>query len=140
MDPDTWARVFLSTASYRERFCAFAYSYSLLVSVGLQIAVILAFLAFDPYTLQTGYAMNATMSTLLILLQLLQFIFVVAAHVGMLKELVALYVRPTKIWNIYQSSLVCFAALYFTCFCYDRTSFNVDGYAPSGNPDTANQP
>ena len=137
MNSETWARLYLSTASHRERFCAFAYNWSFLVTCGLQLSVIVAFLIFDPNTLRTGYAMNATMSVLLILFQLVQLVFIVAAHVGMLKELVALYVRPTKIWNIYMTSLLCFAALYFTCFAYDRSSFNVDGYAPSGNPDSA---
>ena len=136
MDPELWSRLYLSTASQRERVCAFAYNHSLLVSSGLQITVIVAFLLFDPHTLQTGYAMNATMTVVLILLQLLQLFFIIAAHVGMLRELVALYVRPIKIWNIYMTSLLCFAALYFTCFAYDRASFNVDGYAPSGVNDS----
>ena len=71
------------------------------------------------------------------MLELVQLGFIVAAHSGMMKELLALYVRPTKIWNIYVSTLLCYAALYFTCFCYDRASFNVDGYAPDNAPDSA---
>jgi len=136
-DSERWNKLVLTTASSRERLAAFAYNNSLLFTGSMQLAVVILFLIVDPYTLQTGYAMNIPMSLLLCVLQLAQLIFIVAAHSGMMKELLALYVRPTKIWNIYVSTLVCYAALYFTCFCYDRGSFNVDGYAPDDKPDAA---
>ena len=136
-DSERWNALVLTTASHRERLAAFAYNNSLLFTASLQGAIVVLFLIVDPHTLQTGYAMNVPMSLLLCVLELVQLAFIVAAHSGMLKELLALYVRPTKIWNIYVSTLVCYTALYFTCFCYDRGSFNVDGYAPDDAPDSA---
>ena len=136
-DSERWNKLVLGSASSRERLAAFAYNNSLLVTAALQLATVLLFLAVDPHTLQTGYAMNVAMSLLLCALELVQLLFIVSAHAGMLKELLALYVRPVKIWNIYVSTLLCYAALYFTAFCYDRASFNVDGYAPDAAPDTA---
>lgn len=53
----------------------------------------------------------------------------------MFSELQALYVRPMKIWNIYCSSLITFASLYFAVFCFNRSSFHVDGYSPDALPD-----
>ena len=139
MNPETWARMFLASASKREKFCAFCYDWSIILSIGIQFALIIFFLAVDPNTLKTGYAMNTSMSILLILFEFVQLIVIICAHIGMMKELLALYVRPVKIWNIYVSSLLCFSALYFTYFCYDRKSFNLDGYAPDklddDNPD-----
>ena len=136
-DSERWNKLVLTTASSRERLAAFAYNNSLLFTAALQAAVVILFLIVDPHTLQTGYAMNVPMSLLLCVLELTQLAFIVAAHSGMMKELLALYVRPTKIWNIYVSTLVCYAALYFTCFCYDRASFNVDGYSPDEAADSA---
>ena len=136
-DSERWNALVLGSASSRERLAAFAYNNSLLVTAALQLATVLLFLAIDPHTLQTGYAMNIAMSLLLCILELAQLVFIVSAHAGMLKELLALYVRPVKIWNIYVSTLLCYAALYFTCFCYDRASFNVDGYALDAAPDPA---
>ena len=136
-DSERWNKLVLTTASSRERLAAFAYNNSLLVTGSLQVATVLLFLIVDPHTLQTGYAMNVPMSLLLCVLELVQLVFIVFAHSGMMKELLALYVRPTKIWNIYVSTLICYTALYFTCFCYDRASFNVDGYAPNDTPDSA---
>ena len=136
-DSERWNKLVLTTASSRERLTAFAYNNSLLFTATLQLAVVILFLIVDPHTLQTGYAMNVPMSLVLCFLEVVQLVFILAAHSGMMKELLALYVRPTKIWNIYVSTLICYTALYFTCFCYDRGSFNVDGYAPDSTPDSA---
>lgn len=53
----------------------------------------------------------------------------------MFGELQALYVRPTKIWNIYLSTIITFSAIYFSVFCFNRESFLVDGYSINGQPD-----
>ena len=135
LDAASWSALYLSSASLRDRACAWAYNWSLVCSLSLQLLLVVLFLAVDPYTLQTGYAMNAAMSALLVLLELSQLLFLVAAHVGMLRELVALYVRPVKVWNMYLSTVLAYAALYFSFFCFSRSSFNVDGYAPSAAPD-----
>jgi TRAP-type C4-dicarboxylate transport system permease small subunit len=54
----------------------------------------------------------------------------------MARELQALYVRPAKVWNMYMTVVLGFAALYFTFFCFQRSSFQVDGYAADATPDT----
>ena len=136
LDAASWSALFLASASTRDRLCAFAYNRSLLCSLCLQLLLVLLFLAIDPYTLQTGYAMNAAISVLLVLVELCQLLFLLAAHIGMLRELVALYVRPVKVWNMYLSTVLSYAALYFSAFCFSRASFNVDGYAPSAAPDS----
>jgi hypothetical protein len=75
------------------------------------------------------------MAFLLVLCQLFQLIVIVLAHLGMTRELTALYVRPAKIWNMYLSTVIAFSAVYFTFFCFQRSSFQVDGYAPDGADD-----
>ena len=75
------------------------------------------------------------MGVLLVLVQLFQLVVIVLAHLGMARELQALYVRPAKVWNMYLSVVICFSALYFTFFCFQRSSFQLDGYAASGADD-----
>jgi hypothetical protein len=75
------------------------------------------------------------MGFLLSCIQIVQVAIIVLAHIGMAKELTALYVRPAKIWNMYLSVVLTFSTLYFTFFCFQRSSFQVDGYAPDGKDD-----
>jgi hypothetical protein len=89
----------------------------------------------EPTAIKFEVHFKPLMGFLLVVCQLTQLCVIVLAHLGMLRELQALYVRPGKVWNMYMSTVLSFAALYFTCFCFQRGSFAVEGYAASGEND-----
>ena len=99
------------------------------------ILVFQLFLIVEPTAIKSHVAFTPAMGFLLVLCQLVQLLVMVLSHVGMLRELKALYVRPGKVWNMYVSVVLSFAALYFTFFCFHRPSFTLDGYAASGEDD-----
>lgn len=75
------------------------------------------------------------MGFFVVLLQFCQVSVLLLGHMGMARELTALYVRPGKIWNMYLSVVLGFSAMYFTFFCFQRSSFQVDGYAADAADD-----
>jgi len=135
LNPERWAEMAWATASSNQRLNQFMYNHSFRLSAGTQILCILLFLAVEPTAIKYQTPFKPFMAFLLIMCQLAQFCILVLAHLGMLRELQALYVRPAKVWNMYMSTVLSFAALYFTCFCFQRASFSVEGYAASGDDD-----
>lgn len=132
---DLWAQMFWSTASNKQKLCQFMYNYSLSLSFAIQLLCILLFLAVEPTAIKFHISFTPGMAFLLVLCQLAQLVVIVLSHLGMARELQALYVRPGKVWAMYLSTVLSFAALYFTFFCFQRSSFQVDGYAASGAAD-----
>ncbi len=62
------------------------------------------FLVIDPEAVKSGESLRPGMTAIIIITQIINTIVVACAHVGMLREIQALYVRPNKIWYMYCST------------------------------------
>lgn len=89
----------------------------------------------DSNGLQVVGGMPPGLTAFLVIWFLLMLIHVAFAHAGMFRELKLLYVRPRKIWNMYLTTVLFFASLYFFIFCMGRQQFYLTGYDTKENVD-----